>query len=135
MTHRFEYLRGPAKADNLRVTKLETPNLTAEALYANQAKLAFDDTPGSYVVGTAPANSVLEYAVVKITTNFNSTLDLGNASNASAYIANASFTKTAGMAKYDINVPFATATAIKLAVGAATTTGAGTIWLVWRLLA
>lgn len=125
MTHRFEYLRGPAKADNLMATKL----------YANQAKLVFDETSGSYIIGIVPGNSILEYAVVNITTDFDDTLTLGNASDPDAYIADVDFPKTAGM--HDpiaLNIPFAAATAIKLAVGASTTTGAGTIWLLWRPL-
>jgi len=125
LTHRVDYIWGPTKADNLLATKL----------YANQAKLIFDETAGSYVIGTVPGNSVLEYAVVNIATGFNDTLTLGNASDADAYIADADFPKTAGM--HDLialNIPFATATAIKLAVGASTTAGAGTVWLLWRPL-
>ena len=124
MTHRLEYLRGPAKAENLMVTKL----------YANQAKLIFDKTAGSYVIGTVPGNSVLEYAVVNIATGFDDTLTLGNASDADAYIADADFPKTAGM--HDpiiLNIPISTATGVRMAVGA-NTTGAGTIWLLWRPL-
>ena len=30
----------------------------ADKLYANQAKLIFDKTAGSYVIGTVPGNSV-----------------------------------------------------------------------------
>ena len=125
MTHRVDYIWGPTKADNLLATKL----------YANQAKLIFDKTAGSYVIGTVPGNSILEYVIVSIATGFNDTLTLGNASDPDAYIANDDFPKTAGM--HDpiaLNIPFATATAIKLAVGASTTAGAGTIWLLWRPL-
>ena len=125
MTHRVDRIWGPVKADNLM----------ADKLYANQAKLVFDDTPGSFKIGTVPGNSVLEYAVVNIATGFNDTLTLGNASDADAYIADADFLKTAGM--HDpiaLNIPFAAATAIKLEVGASTTAGAGTIWLLWRPL-
>jgi hypothetical protein len=107
----------------------------ADKLYANQAKLVFDDTPGSFKIGTVPGNSILEYAVVNIATGFNDTLTLGDASDPDAYIENDDFPKTAGM--HDpiaLNIPFATATAIKLAVGASTTAGAGTIWLLWRPL-
>ncbi|MFA5409166.1 MAG: hypothetical protein WC343_10400 [Bacilli bacterium] len=124
MTHRLEYLRGPAKAENLMVTKL----------YANQAKLIFDKTAGSYVIGTVPGNSILEYVVVNIDTGFDDTLTLGNASDADAYIADADFPKTAGM--HDpiiLNIPISTATGVRMAVGA-NTTGAGTIWLLWRPL-
>jgi hypothetical protein len=124
LTHRVDYIWGPTKADNLMATKL----------YANQAKLVFDKTAGSYVIGTVPGNSVLEYVLVSITADFDSTLSLGNASDADAYIADADFPKTAGM--HDpifLNIPFAAATAIKLAVGS-NTTGAGTIWLLWRPL-
>lgn len=125
MTHRVDRIWGPSKADNLM----------ADKLYANQAKLVFDDTPGSFKIGTVPGNSILEYAVVNIATGFNDTLTLGDASDPDAYIENDDFPKTAGM--HDpiaLNIPFATATAIKLAVGASTTAGAGTIWLLWRPL-
>ena len=125
MTHRVDRIWGPVKADNLM----------ADKLYANQAKLVFDDTPGSFKIGTVPGNSVLEYAVVNIATGFDDTLTLGNASDADAYIADADFPKTAGM--HDpiaLNIPFAAATAIKLAVGTSTAAGAGTIWLLWRPL-
>ena len=125
MTHRIDRIWGPSKADNLM----------ADKLYANQAKLIFDETAGSYVIGTVPGNSVLEYVIVSIATGFDDTLTLGNASDPDAYIANDDFPKTAGM--HDplvLNIPFATATAIKLAVGASTTAGAGTIWLLWRPL-
>jgi len=125
MTHRVDRIWGPVKADNLM----------ADKLYANQAKLIFDKTAGSYVIGTVPGNSVLEYAVVNIATGFNDTLTLGDASDPDAYIENDDFPKTAGM--HDpiaLNIPIAAATAIKLAVGASTTAGAGTIWLLWRPL-
>jgi len=125
LTHRVDRIWGPVKADNLM----------ADKLYANQAKLVFDDTPGSFKIGTVPGNSILEYAVVNIATGFNDTLTLGDASDPDAYIENDDFPKTAGM--HDpiaLNIPFATATAIKLAVGASTTAGAGTIWLLWRPL-
>ena len=125
MTHRVDRIWGPVKADNLM----------ADKLYANQAKLVFDDTPGSFKIGTVPGNSVLEYVIVSIATGFDDTLTLGNASDPDAYIANDDFPKTAGM--HDplvLNIPFATATAIKLAVGASTTAGAGTVWLLWRPL-
>lgn len=125
MTHRLDRIWGPTKADNLM----------ADKLYANQAKLIFDEAAGSYVIGTVPGNSILEYVVVNIDTGFNDTLTLGNASNADAYIADADFPKTAGM--HDpiaLNIPFAAATDIKLAVGASTTEGAGTVWLLWRPL-
>lgn len=125
MTHRVDYIWGPTKADNLM----------ADKLYANQAKLVFDDTPGSFKIGTVPGNSILEYVIVSIATGFDDTLTLGNASDPDAYIANDDFPKTAGM--HDpiaLNIPFAAATAIKLAVGASTTAGAGTIWLLWRPL-
>lgn len=125
MTHRVDRIWGPVKADNLM----------ADKLYANQAKLVFDDTPGSFKIGIVPGNSVLEYVIVSIATGFDDTLTLGNASDADAYIADADFPKTAGM--HDpiaLNIPFAAATAIKLAVGASTTAGAGTIWLLWRPL-
>jgi len=125
LTHRVDYIWGPTKADNLM----------ADKLYANQAKLVFDDTPGSFKIGTVPGNSILEYVIVSIATGFDDTLTLGNASDPDAYIANDDFPKTAGM--HDpiaLNIPFAAATAIKLAVGASTTAGAGTIWLLWRPL-
>ena len=125
MTHRVDRIWGPSKADNMM----------ADKLYANQVKLIFDETAGSYVIGTVPGNSVLEYVIVSIATGFDDTLTLGNASDPDAYIANDDFPKTAGM--HDplvLNIPFATATAIKLAVGASTTAGAGTIWLLWRPL-
>ena len=124
MTHRFEYVRGPAKADNMLVDKL----------YANQAKLVFDETTGSYTIGTVPGNSLLEYAIISNSEAFDSTLTLGNASDADAYIVDGDFPKTVGM--HDpiaLNIPITTATAIKLAVGA-NTTGAGTIWILWRPL-
>jgi len=125
LTHRVDRIWGPSKADNMM----------ADKLYANQVKLIFDETAGSYVIGTVPGNSVLEYVIVSIATGFDDTLTLGNASDPDAYIANDDFPKTAGM--HDplvLNIPFATATAIKLAVGASTTAGAGTIWLLWRPL-
>ena len=124
MTHRFEYVRGPAKADNMLVDKL----------YANQATLVFDETTGSYTIGTVPGNSLLEYAIISNSEAFDSTLTLGNASDADAYIVDGDFPKTVGM--HDpiaLNIPITTATAIKLAVGA-NTTGAGTIWILWRPL-
>ena len=124
MTHRIDRIWGPAKADNLM----------ADKLFANQAKLIFDKTAGSYVIGTVPGNSVLEYAVVNIATGFDSTLTLGNAANEDAYITDIDFPKTVGM--HDpiaLNIPVVAATVVKLAVGA-NTTGAGTIWLLWRPL-
>ena len=125
MTHRLDRIWGPTKADNLM----------ADKLYANQAKLVFDDTPGSFKIGTVPGNSVLEYVIVNIETGFNDALTLGNASDADAYIVDDDFPKTAGMHDPIImNIPFAAATDIKLAVGASTTAGAGTIWLLWRPL-
>ena len=125
MTHRLDRIWGPSKADNLM----------ADKLYANQAKLVFDDTPGSFKIGTVPGNSVLEYVIVNIETGFDDTLTLGNASDADAYIVDGDFPKTAGMHDPIImNIPFAAATDIKLAVGASTTAGAGTIWLLWRPL-
>ena len=109
--------------------------MMADKLYANQAKLIFDDTPGSFKIGTVPGNSVLEYVIVNIETGFDDTLTLGNASDADAYIVNDDFPKTAGMHDPIImNIPFAAATDIKLAVGASTTAGAGTVWLLWRPL-
>jgi len=46
LTHRVDRIWGPVKADNLM----------ADKLYANQAKLVFDDTPGSFKIGTVPGN-------------------------------------------------------------------------------
>jgi len=81
LTHRVDRIWGPSKADNMM----------ADKLYANQAKLIFDETAGSYVIGTVPGNSVLEYVIVSIATGFDDTLTLGNASDPDAYIANDDF--------------------------------------------
>lgn len=119
-----EYPRGPVKIDTMAVDRL----------VANQAKLMFDETAGSFVVGNIPENAVLEAAIVSITEAFDGTLALGNASDADAYIVDGDFPKTVGM--HDpiiLNIPLAAATAVKLAVGTGTT-GAGTIWILWRLL-
>lgn len=56
MTHRIDRIWGPAKADNLM----------ADKLFANQAKLIFDKTAGSYVIGTVPGNSILELSLIHI---------------------------------------------------------------------
>lgn len=112
-----------------------TQNLMVmDKLYANQTRIDFSKTEGIRKIMTLPKFSVLEKVIVNITEAFDSTLTLGNASDPDAYIVNDDFPKTVGM--HDpiiLDIPISTATGVRMAVGA-NTTGAGTIWLLWRPL-
>ena len=103
-------------------------------LFANQAKLEFDETAKSWPIISLPGNVILDMVVVKIDTAFDSAVSLGNASDDDAYIVTGDFPKTVGL--HDpiiLGIPLASGTAIKLKT-AGNTTGAGTIWITWRPL-
>jgi hypothetical protein len=108
--------------------------MVMDKLYANQVRLDFIKTEGEHKIITIPQFSILEQIIVNITENFDSTVALGNASDADAYVADADFPKTVGIHDpIPLNIPIAASTQIKLAVGA-NTIGAGTIWILWRPL-
>lgn len=99
------------------------------------AKMAVVLTAGTYTVETLPANSVLEQVILQVSAAFDGTLQLGKTGAVDAYVTDANFVKTV-IATPDpllVGAFIDASTAIKLKVTGCTT-GAGIIWLIYRVL-
>ena len=108
--------------------------MVLDKLYANQARLDVVKTTGTYPIITIPANAVLEAAIIINSAAFNGTVKVGKSGADEEYVPDANYGKTLGaQAIVVINKVITAKTTIQLKTSG-NTTGAGTLWLLWRPL-
>jgi len=104
-------------------------------LYANQARLDFDETTKTYKPIKLPKYSILVGAAVVIDGDVDGTLKLGYSGSDEAFIADADMPKTEDHSKYfDIKAILQEATTVQFKVAGCSAGSAGKIWLFWRPL-